>query len=98
MNEVIAMPKRASQPLTKSSKLTPLQLRRKIGLLERGVTAADIGRDLGKSRQAVTMVLLDQMRSREIELRICEVLGEKAEDLFPLADGSAEPMRRRVVA
>ena len=45
-------------------------------MLRNSVSAAAIARSIGKSRQAVTMVLLDQMRSKEIEVAIADALGE----------------------
>lgn len=66
-----------------SRKLTPLQLHRKVELMRRGVSAAEIGRRVGMSRASVSLVLLDQMRNEKIENAIAEVLGEPAELLFP---------------
>ncbi len=69
--------------LNKQRKLTPLQMHRKVEMLRRGISAADIARAVSKSRAAVTMVIHDQMRSAEIEAAIAEALGEPVEQLFP---------------
>jgi hypothetical protein len=78
------MPNTRTSALNKlTPKLTPMQLHRKVAMLRLGVSAASIGRTISKSRQAVTMVLLDQMRSREIEEAVAGVLGEPVDQLFP---------------
>lgn len=69
--------------LNKPRKLTPLQMHRKVELMRRGITAADIARELNISRSAVTQVVLDQSRSAEIEATIAKHLGEPVEQLFP---------------
>lgn len=74
--------------LTTESKLTPLQLRRKTELLRHGVTAADIARTLGVSRQAVGMVINDRYRSERIETAIAKAVGLPRETLFPARDAA----------
>jgi transcriptional regulator with XRE-family HTH domain len=66
-----------------SRKLTPLQLHRKVELMRRGVTAADIARQVGMSRASVSLVLLDRMRNEKIEEAIAAVLMEPVDLLFP---------------
>lgn len=72
-----------------SRKLTPLQLHRKVELMRRGVTAADIARRVGMSRQSVSLVLLDQMRNEKIEEAIAAELMEPVELLFPPRSAAA---------
>jgi orotate phosphoribosyltransferase-like protein len=73
----------AKTRLNKPRKLTPLQMHRKVELMRRGLTAAEIGRECTVSRQAVTQVLLDQERSEKIEACIAKHLDEPVEQLFP---------------
>ncbi len=77
------MAKGSEQAINKQRKLTPLQMHRKVEMMRRGISAADIARTVAKSRAAVTMVIHDQMRSAEIEAAIAEALGEPVETLFP---------------
>jgi transcriptional regulator with XRE-family HTH domain len=72
-----------TEPLNKPRKLTPLQMHRKVELMRRGITLADIAREVDVSRSAVTQVVLDQIRSAEIEAAIAKHLGEPVEQLFP---------------
>lgn len=74
---------RRAQRVNKSTQLTPLHLRRKIGLLRSGKTAADIAREVGVSRAAVSAVVTGRMRSQRIEQAIAQALGEPVGSLFP---------------
>ena len=76
------MPEQGAR-INKPRKLTPLQMHRKVELMRRGITAADIAREVGVSRSAVTQVVLDQIRSAEIEAAIARHLEEPVEQLFP---------------
>jgi transcriptional regulator with XRE-family HTH domain len=67
----------------KSRKLTPLQLHRKVQLLQRGITQSDIARKVGMGRASVSLVMLDQMRNDDIEQAIADAVGEPRELLFP---------------
>jgi DNA-binding XRE family transcriptional regulator len=68
---------------TMLAKLTPLQLHRKVGLMRVGLTAADIARELGVSRQTVSLVLRDKVQSRRIQTAIANAIGKPVEHLFP---------------
>lgn len=67
----------------KSRKLTPLQLHRKVQLLQKGITQSDIARTVKMGRASVSLVMLDQMRNDEIEQAIADAIGEPRELLFP---------------
>jgi lambda repressor-like predicted transcriptional regulator len=69
----------------KSAKLTPLQLRRKIGLLKAGYTIADVAREAGVSRQTAWEVFRDRCRSRRVEEVFARMIGEPADRIFPAA-------------
>ena len=66
-----------------AANLTPLQLRRKIGLLRQGWSGARIARDLGVSPTTVSLVLRDRCRSERVEMAIAAVVGEPVDRLFP---------------
>jgi transcriptional regulator with XRE-family HTH domain len=67
----------------KSRKLTPLQLHRKVQLMQRGISQADIARQVGMGRAAVSLVMLDEMRNEAIEQAIADAVGEDRNLLFP---------------
>jgi transcriptional regulator with XRE-family HTH domain len=64
-------------------KLTPLQKRRKIALVEADLTASDVARKVGVSRQMVTMLLADKTRSDRLEMEIAKLLRVPRNELFP---------------
>lgn len=64
-------------------KLTPLQKRRKIALVEADLTAAAVARKIGVSRQMVTMLLADKTRSDRLEAEIARLLRVPRDELFP---------------
>lgn len=67
----------------KSAKLTPLQLRRKIALLEAGVSVADVAREASVSRQTAWLVLMDRCSSRRVRETYARLTGQRVERLFP---------------
>jgi lambda repressor-like predicted transcriptional regulator len=78
------MPSKARQG-DKSAKLTPLQLRRKIALLEKGLSVADIARKANVSRQTAWEVLMDRCTSQRVQGVYAELTGKPMEYLFPKA-------------
>jgi len=53
-------------------------------LRRRGFTQADIARMARVSEAAVSMILSGKTTSRRIEALIAGLLGERAEDIFPI--------------
>lgn len=71
--------------LTTRRKLTPLQRRRKIALMDAGITAADVAREAGCARGMVSQMILDDARSQRIAEVFARMTGRPIEDLFPSA-------------
>lgn len=76
------MPKKAPRA-NKSGKLTPLQLRRKIALLEAGISVADVARAAEVSRQTAWEVLMDKCTSQRVQQHFAQLTGRPVELLFP---------------
>ena len=55
----------------------------KMRLRLRGSSLADVARDLGVAGTTVTSVSQGYRRSRRVESAIAEILGERAENLWP---------------
>lgn len=56
---------------------------RKILMLRKGITQAEIARRLGVSGATVSLVVSGRMRSRRVEQEIAEALGLPREILWP---------------
>jgi len=56
---------------------------RKILMLRKGITQAEIARRLGVSSATVSLVVSGRMRSRRVEQTIAEALGLPREILWP---------------
>lgn len=67
----------------KSGKLTPQQLRRKIALLEAGLSIADVARKAGVSRQTAWEVLMDKCASQRVQEAYAHATGKALDFLFP---------------
>lgn len=73
-------------PLTtksKQRKLTPLQRRRKIALLDAGITAADVARAAGVRRPMVSQLIYGAARSARVEAVFAQLTNKRVEELFP---------------
>jgi lambda repressor-like predicted transcriptional regulator len=55
----------------------------KFRLRSKGVTFADLARELGVHRTQITAVLKGRITSARIQNAIAEALGDSVEDLFP---------------
>ncbi len=55
----------------------------KAGLRKRGVTCADIARDLGITRNAVSLVVHNHATSRPVAERIAAILGRSPDAIWP---------------
>jgi lambda repressor-like predicted transcriptional regulator len=73
----------AAKQTDKSAKLTRLQLRRKIALLEKGLSVADVARKANVSRQTAWEVLMDRCTSQRVKAVYAELTGKRLEYLFP---------------
>jgi predicted transcriptional regulator len=60
-------------------------MRRKVALLESGVTAAQVAREVGVSRAMVSMVLSGKAKSEKIEIAVARLVGKPRRELFPTA-------------
>lgn len=58
-------------------------INRKILMLRKGITQAEIARRLGVSGPTVSLVVSGRMRSRRVEQEIAESLGLPREILWP---------------
>ncbi len=64
--------------------LTPLD--RKIALLRAGVSMAEIGRQLGVTKNHVAMVVAGKRRSPRVEAKVAESIGKPTGRVFPPAE------------
>lgn len=55
----------------------------KIELIKRNIPAAEIGRRMGVSRQAIYQTVDGIIKSRRLRRAIAEAIGAKIEDLWP---------------
>lgn len=69
------MKKRDDESLKKARKI-------KAKLVSLGITQAEIGRSLGRSRSTVCCVINGLGRSREVERVIADIVGDPPEALF----------------
>jgi transcriptional regulator with XRE-family HTH domain len=76
------MPVKARQG-DKSAKLTPDLRRRKIALLDAGITAADVAREAGVSRQTAWEVLMGKRTSQRVREVFARMTGQPVKRLFP---------------
>lgn len=67
----------------KSGKLTPEQRRRKIALLDAGLTAADVAREAGVTRQHAWLVLMDRATSSPVQDAFLRLVGGERQHFFP---------------
>lgn len=76
----------------KSGKLSPLVRRRKIALMDRGVSVASVARSIEPpvSRQFAWTVLHGVERSRRVEEAFAAAIGEPVDELFPPTEGETE--------
>ena len=66
-----------------SQSLSSHGLRIRSLLLQRGYSLSSVARALGVSPSAVHYVVNGQSSSRKIERRICQIVGERRDHLFP---------------
>lgn len=90
MIEVDETEAQQADKLANRAKLTPIQLRRKVALLEAGVTTVDVARAAGVTRQTAWEVLMGVCTSRRVAEKYAELTGKTLEDLFPALALSAE--------
>ena len=72
-----------AQKTDKSAKLTPLQKRRKIALLEAGVTTADVARAAKVTRQTAWEVLMGKCTSARVQQHFAKLTNKPIDKLFP---------------
>lgn len=67
--------------------MTPLD--RKVALVRRQVSLAQIGAQLGVSRQFVSDIVRGNRRSERVETAVAEAIGKPVEKVFPPRDVAA---------
>jgi transcriptional regulator with XRE-family HTH domain len=65
-------------------KYTELELKRKMGLKQRGITQADLAKAWQKSQPFVSRLLSGESRSRKYEEDLARRLDKTVEELFPV--------------
>jgi transcriptional regulator with XRE-family HTH domain len=80
-----------------SQSLSKHGLRIRALLLQRGYSLSAVARALGVSPSAVHYVVNGLSSSRTIERRICQILGERREHLFPRREAIAQRTHNRQV-
>lgn len=75
--------------------MKPLEIRHEIE--SAGISLAQIGRELGKTRQAVSHVVLGLSRSKPIEACIASILSKALVEVFPQWYGPNQRRRSKPI-
>jgi transcriptional regulator with XRE-family HTH domain len=70
-------------PVNRSTKVAPLITRRKVAMLEAGLTGLEIALDLGITKQAVSAVINGRKSTPRVQQAIADRCGLPLEELFP---------------
>lgn len=65
----------------------------KIELIKKGIPAAEIGRRMGVSRQAIYQTVDGEIKSNRLRKAIAEAIGVTVEELWPANDNGQKERR-----
>ncbi len=78
------------EAVDRSTKVAPIITRRKVAMLEAGVTGLGIAKGLGITKQAVSDVIKGRKSTPRVQKAIADACGMDVEELFP-AKAAEEP-------